>query len=75
VEVLSPSTARPDRTSKFQLYERLGVREYWLADPAGKYLEVFTLTENGYNRLGAFGPEDTFTSPVLARDVSLTTVF
>ncbi len=75
VEVLSPSTARHDRTSKFLLVERFGVREYWLADPAGKYLEVFTLEENRYLRLGAFGPEDKFKSPVLDQHISLETIF
>ena len=33
VEVLSPSTARRDRSVKFAAYEAHGVREYWLIDP------------------------------------------
>lgn len=41
VEVLSPSTARNDRTRKKEVYARCGVREYWLADPSGKSLEVY----------------------------------
>jgi Uma2 family endonuclease len=32
VEVSSPSTARRDRTTKRQIYERNGVLEYWLVD-------------------------------------------
>ena len=34
IEVLSPSSARIDKVRKLRLYERHGVREYWLADPA-----------------------------------------
>jgi len=33
VEVLSPGTARRDRTTKLAWYERYGVRECWLVDP------------------------------------------
>jgi Uma2 family endonuclease len=33
IEVLSPSTRARDRRIKLQLYERSGVREYWLVDP------------------------------------------
>lgn len=41
VEVLSPSTAKRDRTYKREVYAKCGVREYWLVDPAGKSVEVY----------------------------------
>jgi Uma2 family endonuclease len=47
IEVLSPSSARIDRVKKLRLYERHGVREYWVADPAGETLEVFRRTDAG----------------------------
>ena len=40
-EVTSPSTARRDRTVKFQAYEKTGVKEYWLVNPIGKEITVF----------------------------------
>ena len=46
VEVLSPSTAKNDRTYKKDVYEQCGVSEYWLANPADKAVEVYLL-ENG----------------------------
>jgi Uma2 family endonuclease len=45
-EVLSPSTAMRDRTKKFQLYLRAGVKEYWIVDPAAQAVDVHIL-ENG----------------------------
>ena len=32
-EILSPSTRQRDREIKRRLYDRSGVREYWLVDP------------------------------------------
>ena len=43
VEVLSPSTAKHDRNVKKELYERNGVREYWIIDPKNKSVEVYHL--------------------------------
>ena len=46
IEILSPSTARHDRVTKYRLYERAGVREYWIVDPDTKTVNVHLL-ENG----------------------------
>jgi len=46
VEVLSPSTATRDRREKKMLYEKFGVKEYWLIDAIGKSVEVYLL-KNG----------------------------
>ena len=43
VEILSPFTAKLDRTLKTGLYERFGVKEYWLVDPERKQIEVLLL--------------------------------
>ena len=47
VEVLSPSTRRHDRLVKLDLYQRAGVREYWIVDPDSSTVQVFML-KNGY---------------------------
>jgi Uma2 family endonuclease len=65
IEVLSPSTAYRDRRTKFNLYQQHGVREYWLADPEGEYIEVYLLENGLFVRQGAFGKQDSFVSPVL----------
>ncbi|KUO94650.1 Uma2 family endonuclease [Ferroacidibacillus organovorans] len=46
VEVLSPSTAKKDRTVKLRTYRQTGVREYWLIDPHNQTLEVYKLNDN-----------------------------
>ncbi|MDD6175556.1 MAG: Uma2 family endonuclease [Firmicutes bacterium] len=47
-EILSPSTARTDRLVKLNLYQRAGVREYWIVDPAEKSIQVFLLDGGHY---------------------------
>jgi Uma2 family endonuclease len=41
IEVLSPSTARRDRTVKRELYRRQRVGEYWIVDPDAEQVEVW----------------------------------
>jgi len=48
VEVLSFSTAASDRTYKKNLYERCGVKEYWIVDTANRTIEVYLLTDGKY---------------------------
>lgn len=46
IEVLSPATARHDHITKRALYQRAGVREYWLVHPVDRVITVYTL-QNG----------------------------
>lgn len=46
IEVCSPSTIRNDKVLKFNKYEKAGVKEYWIVEPEGKFVSVFTLQEN-----------------------------
>lgn len=41
IEILSPRTARRDRTVKRHLYERQGVAEYWIVDLDARQVEVW----------------------------------
>ncbi len=52
IEVLSPATARHDHLTKRALYERAGVREYWLVHPVDRVVTVYVLKEGQYS-----GPE------------------
>lgn len=50
VEVLSPSTAGHDQILKRKLYERHGVREYWLIHPVDRVLTVYRLRDGEYGK-------------------------
>ncbi|HCE68293.1 MAG: hypothetical protein A2X82_18725 [Geobacteraceae bacterium GWC2_55_20] len=66
LEILSPSTSRKDIGVKFSLYERHGVREYWIIHPAEESLMVFTIGEDGkYGRPQGYGRGDLAISTVL----------
>ena len=51
VEVLSPSTQRHDRLTKYNLYERAGVREYWIVSPEERTVQVSVLQADGRYRV------------------------
>jgi Uma2 family endonuclease len=44
IEILSPSNATYDLENKKAVYERYGVKEYWIVDPETSLAEGFTLT-------------------------------
>ncbi|MDA7026445.1 Uma2 family endonuclease [Bacillus sp. CLL-7-23] len=46
IEIISPATAKIDRLDKRLTYQRSGVKEYWIVDPANQSVEVYLL-ENG----------------------------
>lgn len=47
IEILSPSSLRNDRLVKLRLYQRAGVREYWIVDPENKTVQVLLLDSMG----------------------------
>ena len=48
VEIISKGTGKHDRVDKYGVYEKYGVSEYWLVDPANQAVEVYLLVENKY---------------------------
>jgi Uma2 family endonuclease len=47
VEILSASTRRLDETRKLDLYDRFGVREYWVVDPDIGAITVYRRAADG----------------------------
>ena len=47
-EVLSPSTASYDRTTKLSAYERAGVPEIWLVDPTDRTVTIYRIVAGHY---------------------------
>lgn len=54
VEILSDSTRRHDRIVKYNLYQRAGIREYWIVDPDRHTVQVYVLEEGKYNAADAY---------------------
>ena len=65
VEVISPGTVRRDRFVKLGWYERYGVKEYWIVDPAVRCIEVVSWPAARIRRRRASGGQ-WVTSEVLA---------
>lgn len=48
VEVVSPSTIKRDTKDKLLLYQKVGVREYWIVYPQEEIIMVYTLMDGKY---------------------------
>jgi len=47
IEILSPSTAYKDGNEKLLLYEKYGVKEYWIIQPGAKMVYMYILDKDG----------------------------
>lgn len=54
VEVLSAATAGHDQVLKRRVYERAGVREYWLVHPVDRVVIIYRLADGQYGRPDVF---------------------
>jgi Uma2 family endonuclease len=52
VEILSPGNRDYDMIHKRDLYQKFGVKEYWIVDPETKLGLVFTLSDTEYKLIG-----------------------
>jgi len=75
VEILSPSTSRYDRTTKYNRYQKAGIREYWIIDPETRSLAV-NILKNGSYITHAYTNEETAPVHVLEGcSINLSEVF
>lgn len=65
VEVLSPRTRQTDETVKLRIYERFGVREYWLVDPQLQTVRVIRRSGLGFASPEELSAEQVLTTPLL----------
>jgi len=77
IEILSQSNKRYDEVTKHALYERTGVGEYWIVDPARDVVRVFRRNAAGrYERAAELSENDTLTSPLFPTlEIQLQSVF
>lgn len=77
VEILSPATAKKDFNEKFNLYEKRGVGEYWIVDPANEMIHQFRLNDKGRYEAGTLHEKQDTIKSALFNDlkISLRDVF
>lgn len=76
IEIISPGTSRRDKTLKRTLYARHDVKEYWIVDPKGKIVEVYTLEKAGFKLVKKYNSPEKLYSPLLSGlEVPLQDVF
>lgn len=64
-EILSASTRRHDKVTKFDLYQRAGVKEYWIVDPEIQVVQVYTLEKDRYHAATVYTREQSLPVGVL----------
>ena len=77
VEIISPATVRRDTVVKKGIYEKFGVREYWIVYPGERAVEVWVLNDEGkYDLFNVAEGEGKIKSKVLeGLEVGLKEVF
>jgi len=65
VEILSPATSYKDQTEKLLLYEKHGVKEYWIFNPDAKYVMIYRLEGVKYGKPEYLTESDTLESKTL----------
>jgi Uma2 family endonuclease len=77
IEILSQYTAQKDIKEKFLLYEKRGVKEYWIVHQTDKTVMVFKMRENGeYGKPMMYSENDKIEVGILGDlSVDLTPVF
>lgn len=58
VEIISPSNSRKERLEKMQIYQKAGIKHYWIVDPDERTLECFALCNGNYTILASGMDED-----------------
>ena len=77
IEIISPSTSRKDQKDKYFIYEKAGVKEYWIAYPYEKSIHVFILNPKEKYELKRMYVEDDIIKVGIFNDfkIDLTEIF
>ena len=76
IEILSPHTAKKDFVTKYHLYERHKVKQYWIFDPETEGVVVFKLKDYKYGKPEEYKKEDTIRVDIFpGLEIDLSTIF
>ncbi|MFQ3597156.1 MAG: Uma2 family endonuclease [Chloroherpetonaceae bacterium] len=59
VEILSKSSIKRDRQTKFRIYQEAKIPSYWIVSPDAEQIELYRLTKEGYDMVEVYSKEDT----------------
>ena len=62
IEILSPATAYYDLGRKYEVYEKNGVKEYWIVHPERKSIEIYQNQEGQFKLIQMAKEKDTVNS-------------
>jgi Uma2 family endonuclease len=57
IEIISPANDKPEFLKKFKLYQKLGIKEYWVIYPESKIVTIFRLNQNNKYELADYEDE------------------
>jgi Uma2 family endonuclease len=58
IEILSPSTAKKDLKTKFDLYQQSQIPEYWIIHAGDQYVQAYTLENGAYGEMRLYSEDD-----------------
>jgi len=70
IEILSPASNKRDLKEKYELYQKFGVKEYWIVFPSEKVIQKFVLLSKKYELKGSFVEGDII-SPDIFPDLKI----
>jgi len=71
VEIVSPATSKKDMHDKFYIYERAGIKEYWIVNPNDRNISVFVLNEQGKYQLQGMYAGDMAIKPTIFDNLNI----
>ncbi len=71
IEIVSPSTLKRDIKDKFVLYEKAGIKEYWIVNPNDENISVFVLDNSGEFEFQGIYAEDMEIKVTIFNDFSI----
>ncbi len=75
IEIISPSTAYYDLIEKKEVYEKYGVKEYWIIDPKSKTFEIYLNSESGFEIISRAKIKGFVKSRILNLDLNVEEIF
>ena len=71
IEIVSSGSVARDTVEKYSIYEKYGVKEYWIVFPEQKIVEVFILKEGKYSLLCSTENTEGIISSIELQDLKL----